>query len=171
MKYQKFLSIDPGFTRLGFASWDNNNLIDCGAIGPSVRRKDEPWAIFFERGIEFFRKWLYDQPSDLEMILLELVPPVSSSPGFKASPQTPLVHGVVATIINFSLDRKIPVNYVASQHWKNIVFDDPKISKAQTRRKIVEEFNFIKKTPKLGDIPFDLTDAISIGKYWIKENG
>lgn len=164
-----WLSIDPGFTRLGYASWNKKNLISSGAIGPGSRRDGESWVSYFERGIEHFYLWLEGQK--IEYMVIEQLPPVSASSGFKSSPQTPLVFGIIGAIRTVCFQNNIDVHYVASQHWKNVYFGNVKITKAQTRRKIVELYPTLKINTKLGDIPFDQTDAIALGLSWIKENG
>lgn len=164
-----WLSVDPGFTRLGFALWNKDKLINSGVTGPGERQDGEAWASYWERGIEHFGLWF--KTHKITHMVAEKLPPISASGGFASSPQVPLVFGALSTIRWICFEKKIKVDFVASQHWKSVYFDDLKISKAQTRRKIVELYPTLKNNTKLGDIPFDQTDAIALGLSWIKEYG
>lgn len=161
------LSVDPGFKRLGFALWDkDNNLVHSGAVGPGDRHEDEPWANYLYRGISFFSEWI--TPFTYNTLVIENLPPTSASANFKSSSQVPLVFAATTVVLVHTRKIKAEVVFTPSQKWKKDLFDDVKITKAQTRRKIIDLYPNIKTTSKISDIPFDQTDAIAIGLNWIR---
>lgn len=168
------MSIDPGFKRLGYALWEKDNLMDSGSVGIE-REEGEPWTEYVTRGVLFFYDWFYDymleaeRGGQIEKIVVEQLPPVSSSPSFNASTQTTLVFCAITSLILAAKNFRINIEYVAAQHWRS-QFIESKATKAQIRRKVLELFPDIQGERKITEIPFDQTDSIAIGWTYINEN-
>ena len=96
-------------------------------------------------------------------IISEIVPPISGKGNFGVSPQIPLVISVMAVCKIMAYEDDIEWKDISARSVKTLMIGDSSASKAVIRRLVLDEYPEIKRERKLTDIPFDETDAISIG--------
>lgn len=168
------MSIDPGFKRLGFAMWVDGKLTDSGVTGIERESDKEPWTDYISRGVlffsDFFNSYIRSTQPRPDKIIVEQLPPISSSPTFNNSAQITLVFCAISALIIQANNFGVPIEWISSQEWKKKLFDDVKITKAKVRSNILTQFPDIKSGRRIGEIPFDQTDAIAIGWSQIYDN-
>src|ERR1035437_9185758 len=111
----KILFIDPGFKRMGFSLFRDENLLDHGTIGIE-RNENEAWTAYVSRGVLFFyaalNQYIYENHLSLnpiDKIVIEQLPPVSSSPSFNASAQITLVFCAISALIIVANEERVPI--------------------------------------------------------------
>lgn len=162
----KLLSIDPGFKRLGYAIFDEeSNILDHGVYSNRERKKDEKYQEYLNSGIYETYHWFGEllDKNKITNIISEIVPPITGKGNFGVSPQVPLVISVMAVCKIMAYEDEIEWEDISARTVKTIILGDSSASKAAIRRLVVQEYPEIVKGRKLTDIPFDETDAISIG--------
>lgn len=165
----RWISVDPGFDRLGYALWDDDNLLESGVQGPDKRGDKEKWNDHMSLGIRLFWDWI--KTIKPERIVAEQLPPLSASAGFSQSPQVPLVFAVVSLLKVYCYEHDIPYVDIPARHWKKVFSGDSSISKPATRRLVRDMYPEIWNDVRLlTDIPFDQCDAVGLGVTWMIEN-
>jgi hypothetical protein len=155
--------------------WEDGKLRGSGVKGIE-REEKEAWTDYISRGVLFFSSFFNSYIASMELeypvdkIVVEQLPPISSSPTFNNSAQITLVFCAISALIIEANKQGVPVEWVSSQEWKKKLFDDVKITKAKVRSNILTQFPDIKNGRKIGEIPFDQTDAIAIGWSQIYDN-
>jgi Holliday junction resolvasome RuvABC endonuclease subunit len=167
------ISIDPGWKRMGYSLWQDNELVRSNTFGID-RVEGEAWTAYITKGIMEFYDWmsnlLFD--NDIDIIVIEQLPPVSTSAGFNSSSQVSLVFMALASVIvaaRTSLNCRPKLEYMAAQHWRTQLIGK-KTTKPQIRRKVLELFPDILEGKKITEIPFDQIDSIAIGWCYINDN-
>jgi Holliday junction resolvasome RuvABC endonuclease subunit len=168
----RLLSIDPGFKRFGYAIFDEDaNLIHNGVYSTRERNKDEKYQQYLNSGIVDMYHWFGDLLDEYKItnIISEIVPPISGKGNFGVSPQIPLVISVMAVCKIMAYEDDIEWKDISARSVKTLMIGDSSASKAVIRRLVLDEYPEIKRERKLTDIPFDETDAISIGMSFFPE--
>ena len=168
----RLLAIDPGFKRLGYAIFDKNaKLINHGVRSPRDRGKDEKYQAYLNTGLHDMYHW-FDQlieDNKITHIIAEIIPPISNKGNFGISPQLPLVISVIAVCKIMAYEDEIEWKDISARSVKNMIVGDSSASKAVVRRAVLSAYPQIQRERKLGDIPFDETNAISIGMSYFPE--
>src|ERR1035437_2931465 len=122
----KILFIDPGFKRMGYSLFQDEELISYGTIGIE-RKEDEAWTAYVSRGVLFFydalSQYIYENNTSLSLIdkiVVEQLPPTVPGPGAFASAQMTLVFCAISALIIASAEERVPIEYVAAQHWRKV---------------------------------------------------
>lgn len=168
----RLLSIDPGFKRFGYAIFDEDaNLLHHGIYSTRERGKDEKYQQYLNSGIYDMYHWFSDLLEDNKItnIISEIVPPISNKGNFGVSPQIPLVISVMAVCKILAYEDEIEWVDISARSVKTLIVGDSSASKAIIRRAVIAEYPEIVKERKLTDIPFDETDAISVGMSYFPE--
>ena len=160
------LTIDPGFKRMGFCVFDDyGNILEHGVYSPRDKKNNEKMQDYLNMGIQQVYKWFDNITTKhkVNYVLAEIVPPVSSSEGYKGSPQMPLVFSILAVCKIIAFQKDIEWEDISARTVKKIVAGDASASKSYIRRLVLDEYPEIKNKRKLTEIPLDETDAIAIG--------
>lgn len=166
------LALDPGFKRLGFSVFnEEEDILVNGVYTPRERNKDEKYQDYLNMGIFQIEPWFNKIVKDHKVtnIFAETIPPISNGSGFASSPQIPLVISVIAVCKILAHQQNINWEDVSARRVKKLVTEDASASKAKMRRAVLEAYPEIKNGRLLGAIPFDETDAISIGMAFFYE--
>jgi hypothetical protein len=115
--------------------------------------------------------WFIDLLDEYKItdVVAEIIPPISNKGNFGISPQLPLVISVLAVCKILAYEDEIKWKDVSARSVKTMIVGDSSASKAVVRRAVLEEYPEVQKERKLGDIPFDETDAICIGMSYFPE--
>lgn len=162
----KLLAIDPGFKRFGYAIFnDKADLLLHDVYSTRERDKDEKYQSYLNSGIESMYHWFIDllEEHQITNIIAEIIPPISNKGNFGISPQLPLVISVLAVCKILAYEDEINWKDVSARSVKSMIVGDSSASKAVIRRAVLAKYPEVQKKRKLGDIPFDETDAICIG--------
>jgi Holliday junction resolvasome RuvABC endonuclease subunit len=168
----KLLAIDPGFKRFGYAIFnDKADLLLHDVYSTRERDKDEKYQSYLNSGIESMYHWFIDllEEHQITNIIAEIIPPISNKGNFGISPQLPLVISVLAVCKILAYEDEINWKDVSARSVKSMIVGDSSASKAVIRRAVLAEYPEVQKKRKLGDIPFDETDAICIGMSYFPE--
>jgi Holliday junction resolvasome RuvABC endonuclease subunit len=168
----KLMSIDPGFKRLGFAIFDEEaNIVHNGVYSNRDRHNKEPYQQYLNEGIFSMYHWFGDlvEEYNITHVISEIVPPVSGKGNFGSSPQIPLVLSVMAIAKIIAYEDAIEWIDIPARTVKNLIVGDSSASKAVVRRIVLSEYPEIQRERKITDIPFDETDAISIGMSYFPD--
>lgn len=168
----KLLSIDPGFKRFGYCVFNENaEIVEHGIYSTRERKKDEKYQAYLNSGIYDMYHWFGDllEEKQITEIISEIVPPISGKGNFGVSPQVPLVLSVMAVCKLMAYEDEIEWIDISARSVKSILTGDSSVSKAIMRRLVIEEYPEIVKGRKLTDIPFDETDAISVGMSYFSQ--
>jgi Holliday junction resolvasome RuvABC endonuclease subunit len=162
----RLLAIDPGFKRFGYAIFtDEADLVAHGVYSPRERGKDEKYQNYLNSGLYDMYHWFgeFIEEYKITHIIAEIIPPISNKGNFGISPQLPLVISVIAVCKIMAYEDEIDWKDISARSVKTMIVGDSSASKAVIRRAVLAEYPEIQKDRKITDIPFDETDAISIG--------
>lgn len=168
----RLLAIDPGFKRFGYAIFDENaELITHGVRSPREREKDEKYQNYLNTGLYDMYHWFDELVETYKVthIIAEIIPPISNKGNFGISPQLPLVISVIAVCKIMAYEDEIEWKDISARSVKTMIVGDSSASKAVIRRAVLAEYPEIQQERKLTDIPFDETDAISIGMSYFPD--
>jgi Holliday junction resolvasome RuvABC endonuclease subunit len=168
----RLLAIDPGFKRFGYAVFDENaELITHGVRSPRERDKDEKYQNYLNTGLYDMYHWFDEliETYKITHIIAEIIPPISNKGNFGISPQLPLVISVIAVCKIMAYEDEIEWKDISARSVKTMIVGDSSASKAVVRRTVLAEYPEIQQERKLTDIPFDETDAISIGMSYFPD--
>jgi len=168
----RLLAIDPGFKRFGYAIFDEEaNLVTHGVRSPRERRKDEKYQNYLNEGLYDMYHWFDELIEEYKVtdIISEIIPPISNKGNFGISPQLPLVISVIAVCKIMAYEDEIKWKDISARSVKTQIVGDSSASKAVIRRAALKEYPEIQQDRKITDIPFDETDAISIGMSYFPE--
>ena len=161
---------------MGYTIWMKGKPYKSGAFGVE-KGEDEAWTAYISRGTKEFYDWMLDLLDEYEIdtLVIEQVPPVSSSAGFNASSQVTLVFMALASVIlaaHTVWEISPKIEFMAAQHWRSKLMgkQEKKITKPQIRRKVLEIYPDIINSRKITEIPFDEIDSIAIGWIYINDS-
>jgi Holliday junction resolvasome RuvABC endonuclease subunit len=161
----RFLSLDPGIKRLGWAIFDGSLLEDHGVFGFRDKEDGESFVEYRDVVVCTFGTWFRQQVNDFAVshVNTETVPVVSASRGFTATPQRLLVTVALSIFRWLSYELDLSWSEVSAITVKKKLIGDAKATKAQIRRAVLARYPEVQRNRKLGDIEFDETDAIAAG--------
>lgn len=157
------LSVDPGFKRMGWALFEGNELEEFGVSYFRERNSDESFFEYRNSGIVAHLNFFSSKTRLVNQFIVETQPP------FNITVQRLLSTVALATLYMVCYDTKAAWNEVSASTVKKHITGNAKASKAKMRQAIVKLYPQVKTTQRITDIPFDLIDAIAIGKTWLDE--